>query len=449
MVKKGEQIVQQSSFPVHRKILMALCLAICLTASASAQSGSSSSGVTLSRDLNFSGRSQTFTGDISNLQGSYVGNDTATSVRIEPGCRARLYADADYRGSYLEVDRDVSDLRGSSVGNDTVSSMRVHCKGGDWVSGSDWNSGGTPSGVTLYRDLDFSGRNQKITDDISDLRGHYVGNDTATSVRIDPGCLARIYADANYQGSYLEVDRDISDLRGSSVGNDTVTSVRVRCDRNGGGWNSGSDWSSGGSGSTGGSTTEGVTLYRDLNFSGRSQTFAGDISDLRGSYVGNDAATSVRVSRGCRARLFADANYRGAYIETERDISDLRGSPVGNDTVTSMQVRCETDGGGWNSGGGWGGGDSNWGTSHRVSLYQHANFRGTAYSFDSDIRDLRAEFGANDEASSVRVAPGCTVRLYQELQFQGEYTETSRDIEDLRDSRVGNDTTSSIQVRCQ
>ncbi len=146
-----------------------------------------------------------------------------------------------------------------------------------------------------------------------------------------------------------------------------------------------------------------MTLYRDLNFSGRSQSFTGDISDLRGSYVGNDAATSVRVSRGCRARLFADANYQGAYIETERDISDLRGSPVGNDTVTSIQVRCDTDGGGWNSGGGWGGGDSNWGTSHRVSLYQHTNFRGTAYSFDSDIRrsarrvrcQRRGELGAS------------------------------------------------------
>ena len=441
--------MQQSLVPMHRRILMAVCLGICLTASVSAQYGAPSGGVTLFRDLNFSGRSQTFTGDVSNLQGSYVGNDTTTSVRIEPGCRARLYADADYRGGYLEVDRDVSDLRGSSVGNDTVTSMRVHCEEGGWGSDSDWNSGGSTPGVTLYRDLDFSGRNQKITDDISDLRGHYVGNDTATSVRIDPGCSARLYADANYQGSYLEADRDISDLRGSSVGNDTVTSVRVRCDRNGGGWNSGSDWNSGGSGSTGGSTTNGVTLYRDLNLSGRSQTFTGDISDLRGSYVGNDAATSVRVSRGCRARLFADANYRGAYIETERDISDLRGSPVGNDTVTSIQVRCETDGGGWNSGGEWGSGDSNWGTSHRVSLYQHTNFRGTAYSFDSDTGDLRAAFGANDEASSVRVAPGCKVRLYQDPQFQGEYTETSRDIEDLRDSRVGNDTTSSIQVRCR
>ena len=431
------------------KTLVFSCLAIGLASTAEAQYGNPSSGVTLFRDLNFSGRSQTFTGDVSNLQGSYVGNDTATSVRIEPGCRARLYADADFRGGCLYDKRGSSDLRSSSVGNDTVSSMRVHCEGGDWGIDSDWDTSVTTPGVTLYRDLDFSGRNQRITDDISDLRGHYVGNDTATSVRIDPGCTARLYADANYQGSYLEVDRDISDLRGSSVGNDTVTSVRVRCEGNGGGWNSGNDWGSGGSGSTRGSATNGVTLYRDLNFSGRSQSFTSDISDLRGSSVGNDAATSVRVSRGCRARLFADANYRGAYIETERDISDLRGSPVGNDTVTSMQVRCEPDGGGWNSGGGWGSGDSSWGTSHRVSLYQHTNFRGSAYSFDSDTGDLRSMFGANDEASSVRVAPGCSVRLFQDPQFRGTYTETGRDISDLRNSRAGNDSISSLQVRCR
>jgi hypothetical protein len=84
-----------------------------------------------------------------------------------------------------------------------------------------------------------------------------------------------------------------------------------------------------------------VTLYRDLNFSGRSETFSDDVSDLRSSYVGNDNATSVRISRRCRARLYADANYRGAYLEVDRDISDLRGTRVGNDTVTSVQVRCE------------------------------------------------------------------------------------------------------------
>ena len=428
-------------------ILVFSCLAIGLASTAEAQYGNPSSGVTLYRDLDFSGTSQIFSDDVSDLRGSFVGNDTATSVRVSSGCRARLYADANFRGNHIDVNRDISDLRGSHVGNDTVTSMQVRCdgSGGDWNSGGGgWNGGGTTYGVTLFRDLDFSGRSQTFSSDILDLRGSYVGNDTATSVRVSSGCRARLYADANFQGAHVEVAWDISDLRGSPVGNDAVTSMQVRCDDNGGGWNTGGgDWDGGG-------TTYGVTLFRDLDFSGRRQTVTDDISDLRGSYVGNDAVTSVRVDRGCRARLYADANFQGAHVEVEREIPDLRGSPVGNDTVTSVQVRCEGSGGSWNNGGGgWNDGDSSWDSSTRVTLYEDTNFRGTAFSFDSDVGDLRSAFGANDQASSVRVAPGCTVRLYPDPQFQGSYTETSRDISDLRNSQVGNDSASSIQVRCR
>ena len=293
-------------------------------------SSSSSYGVTLYRDLNFSGRSETFSDDVSDLRSSYVGNDNATSVRVSRGCRARLYADANYRGSYLEVDRDISDLRGTRVGNDTVTSVQVRCDGSS--SGGGWGGSNPSYGVTLYRDLNFQGAGQSFSDDVADLGGSRVGSDTTTSVRVGQGCRARLYADAYYRGAYLEVDRDISDLRGTRVGNDTVTSVQVRCDgsSSGGGWGGGSS-----------SSSYGVTLYRDLNFSGRSETFSDDVSDLRSSYVGNDNATSVRISRGCRARLYADANYRGAYLEVDRDISDLRGTRVGNDTVSSVQVRCE------------------------------------------------------------------------------------------------------------
>jgi len=429
-------------------LLLLPCLALFLASTASAQYESRPGrGVTLYRDLGFSGTSQTFSEDVSDLRGSYIGNDTATSVRVSSGCRVRLYADANFRGSYIDVNRDISDLRGSQVGNDTVTSIQVRCDGNgdDWNSGGgEWNGGSTASGVTLYRDLDFSGRSQTFSSDISDLRGSYVGNDTTTSVRVDRGCRARLYADANFQGAHVEVEREIADLRRSPVGNDTVTSMQVRCDGNG------DDWNSGGGEWDGGNTTSGVTLYRDLHFSGRRQTVTQDISDLRGSYVGNDAVTSARVDRGCRARLYADANFQGAHVELERDLSDLRGSPVGNDTVTSVQVRCDGSGGGWDSGGGgWNDGDSNWGSSNRITLYEDANFRGTAYSFDADVGDLRSAFGANDAASSVRVAPGCTVRLYQDTQFRGDYTETSRDISDLRSSRVGNDSASSIQVRCR
>ncbi|MGB5176573.1 MAG: peptidase inhibitor family I36 protein, partial [Thermoanaerobaculia bacterium] len=94
--------MRQSVVLVHRKILLVSCLAICLASTANAQYENQPGGVTLYRDLGFSGTSQTFSDDVTDLRGSYVGNDSVTSVRISSGCRARLYADADYRGSYLE-----------------------------------------------------------------------------------------------------------------------------------------------------------------------------------------------------------------------------------------------------------------------------------------------------------------------------------------------------------
>ena len=400
-------------------------------------SGSSSYGATLYRDLNFSGTSQSFSDDVSDLRGSYVGNDTVTSVRVSRGCRARLYADASYRGAYLEVDRDISDLRGTRVGNDSVTSVQVSCNGGGggWGGGSGSAGGSSSYGVTLYRDLNFSGTSQTFTEDSSDLRSSYVGNDNATSVRVSRGCRARLYADANYRGAYLEVDRDISDLRGTRVGNDTVSSVQVRCDgsSSGGGWG-------------GGNPSYGVTLYRDLNFQGRGESFSEDVADLRSSYVGSDTTTSVRVGQGCRARLYADANYRGAYLEVDRDILDLRGTRVGNDTVSSVQVRCEGGGGGWGGGSesGWGGGSSSYG----VTLYRDLNFSGASQTFSDDVSDLRGSYVGNDNATSARVSRGCRARLYADANYRGAYLEVDRDVSDLRNTRVGNDTVTSVQVRC-
>jgi hypothetical protein len=84
-----------------------------------------------------------------------------------------------------------------------------------------------------------------------------------------------------------------------------------------------------------------VTLYHDINFRGTSETFTGDNPDLRSTRIGNDQASSVRVSPGCRARLYQDINYGGAYTELNGDENDLRSSSVGNDSVTSIRVRCD------------------------------------------------------------------------------------------------------------
>jgi hypothetical protein len=65
------------------------------------------------------------------------------------------------------------------------------------------------------------------------------------------------------------------------------------------------------------------------------------VRDLRYSQIGNDQATSVSISRGCRARLYRDPDFRGSYTEIDRDVADLRGSQVGDDAISSLEIRCD------------------------------------------------------------------------------------------------------------
>jgi len=298
-------------------------------------------GVTLHRGVNFTGVSENFKSDMPNLRGSRIGDDQAASVSVSHGCRARLYQQPNYQGAYVDVTSGIGDLRGWKAGVDSVTSLQVRCDGEAWSDDRDdeWVAGATSgsSGVTLHRDLKFTGVNEAFTSDVPDLRGSRVGDDEATSVSISQGCRARLYQHLNYEGAYTEVSSSMTDLRGSRVGDDSATSLQVRCD--GWGWSDdrADDWGAGTN-----SVSRGVTLHRDLNFTGVSEAFASDVPDLRGSRVGDDQATSVSVSRGCQARLYQHLNYEGAYTEVSSSIDALRGSKVGDDSVTSIKVRCDT-----------------------------------------------------------------------------------------------------------
>jgi hypothetical protein len=197
---------------------------------------------------------------------------------------------------------------------------------------------GDAFGVSLFRDPGYRGVSETFTEDKGDLRRSLIGDDQTTSVRVSGGCQARLYQDLDFRGAYLEVTADVGDLRGTRVGDDSITSIRVRCD--GRGWpdEPGDKPQDGWDDDP---FNQGVTLFRDPDFGGTSQTFSSDQPDLRDSRIGDDQATSVRVSRGCRARLYQDLNFRGPYTEVSADVPNLRGSRVGDDSVTSLQVRCD------------------------------------------------------------------------------------------------------------
>jgi peptidase inhibitor family I36 len=106
--------------------------------------------------------------------------------------------------------------------------------------------------------------------------------------------------------------------------------------------------------------TEGVVIYEDANYRGRSALVTHDIADLKdfhgpcltsdpspsggiGESNWNDCISSVRVAPGWRATLFGDDGYRGSQLEVTADVPDLKLVPGRcasgmDDCVTSIRI---------------------------------------------------------------------------------------------------------------
>ncbi len=84
-------------------------------------------------------------------------------------------------------------------------------------------------GAILYEHEDFQGRRQNITTQVPSLRGTVIGNDTASSIRIQPGCRATLYEHEDFRGRSFTVTVDVRALRLTGIGNDTVSSVALDC----------------------------------------------------------------------------------------------------------------------------------------------------------------------------------------------------------------------------
>ena len=180
--------------------------------------------VTFYRDSDFRGQSQQFFADEERLDDNPIGNDTISSLRITPGCRVLLYKNVSFGGLLSNVTTDQSNLDGIAVGNDAVSSFRFECGGGGGGNGNG------ARGLTLYSDSSFRGENETFAlDDIDLADNQRIGNDSASSARVDQGCEAWLYADRHFQGASVYLTGDVPGLDRTALGNDRASSVRVRC----------------------------------------------------------------------------------------------------------------------------------------------------------------------------------------------------------------------------
>ena len=182
----------------------------------------SARGVILYEHPGFQGRSERFLADELQLNDNHIGADTASSVRLDPGCQVVIFEHPDFRGRAVVLESDTYDLRNTNLGADTASSLQLRCDG---VAAP----GSARRGVVLYEHQNFRGRSERFTADDSRLNDNVIRHDAASSLQVDPGCEVVLYEHPGYTGTSTLFRDSISDLTNTHVGNDRASSLTVRC----------------------------------------------------------------------------------------------------------------------------------------------------------------------------------------------------------------------------
>lgn len=294
------------------------------------------SGVVLYERTRLSGERIGLGRDTFDLNETAFGTRRASSVDVARGCRATLFELSGYRGASVEVTGRIDDLAATRLGRRAVASVRITCAGSGSGSGSGPWSAGT-RGVTLLRDARLEGESETFTADVPDLSRTLIGARQASSIEVPEGCVATLFTGVNFSGRSTTFRETHDNLRLTDVGNDTASSLRVDCGRR-----PRNPRPVGPRGPAGG--LSGVTLYRDKDFRGESESFRSDVPDLSRTRIGGRQASSIEVPPGCRATLFGETSYRGRSATFDEDHDNLRETPVGNDAALSMRVVCSSRG---------------------------------------------------------------------------------------------------------
>ena len=272
-------------------------------------------------------------------------------------------------------------------------------------------------GITVYADINFGGLSASFHHDTPNMIS--AGwNDNISSIRVPNGETWEICQDVNYGNQCQTVTGNVSDLR-SMDWNDRISSLRRVA--NGGSrdrrWDGRNN-----------DDSDGVTVYANTNFGGRSASFSTDTPNMVAAGW-NDTISSIRIPDGETWEICQDVDYGNQCRALSGSVADLR-SMGWDDRISSLR---RSDGNGSRNRG-WGRGNRRGNNrSAGVTVYANANYRGQSATFHDDTPDLVAS-RLNDKVSSIRIPNGETWEVCQDINFENQCQVLSASVADLRRS---------------
>jgi len=233
---------------------------------------------------------------------------------------------------------------------------------------------------------------------------------------------ATVYDNGGFGGESSTFTGDDPDLGNDTIRQDRASSLRVQ--RRDAGGNSNCD------------NGQGVYLYEQGNYQGRCTKFTGDSPNPRSWYVGNDAASSIRIVGNYEATVYQSDEYNGTNSTFSGDDPDFANDAINHDQASSIRVRQR----------GAGTGTSNCESGDGVYLYENPNYGGRCSKFTSNSPNPRAWYVGNDIVSSLRVVGNYETTVYQHDEYNGASSSFTGDDPDLGNDAIGNDSVSSLRV---
>jgi hypothetical protein len=179
-----------------------------------------------------------------------------------------------------------------------------------------------PSGsVTLCEHFNYGGVCEKFTGPGGDeyLADNLIGNDRASSIRVDPGTSVYLCENFTWQGVCETFTADDPNLSDNPIGNDWASSMAFPL--------------------TSPPAPGSVKLCEDFNYGGICETFTVPVGDpnLTDNPIGNDRASSMRLGAGTSVTLCEHFNYGGVCATFTADDPNVGDNPIGNDRVSSIK----------------------------------------------------------------------------------------------------------------
>lgn len=163
---------------------------------------------------------------------------------------------------------------------------------------------------------------------------------------------------------------------------------------------------------------EGLRVFEDANFRGRSSTITRDISNLE-SVGMNDQISSLRVAPGERWEVCEHAGYKGRCQIVSGNEPDLGRNGFDN-IISSVRKRSSS------------GSDAapGFGPSRGVYLFAGTRWTGERVAISSATTNLERN-GFNDRANSIQVARGEIWEVCEHSNYGGQCVEITADVTDL------------------